>query len=156
VNGVLVSDFYTPDYFDPVAVSSVRYSFTGAIKAPRTILDDGYISWHDLATGHWMQLRMFADELSNKKPHVVDLNTQTTFAKLLQAGVSLRSAVDRVTKTASRVQRMTKSVAQTTRRSARRVEEASSSAADDWRRQIDRVKAEVREDRGTRKRPRGR
>ena len=34
VNGVLVSDFYTPDFFDPVTVSSVRYSFTGAIKAP--------------------------------------------------------------------------------------------------------------------------
>jgi hypothetical protein len=51
VNGVLVSDFYTPDYFDPVTVSSVRYSFTGAVTAPRTVLNDGYISWHDPVTG---------------------------------------------------------------------------------------------------------
>ena len=60
VNGVMVSDFYTPDFFDPVPVSSVRYSFTGAIKAPRTVLKDGYISWHDPITNHWMQLRCSA------------------------------------------------------------------------------------------------
>ena len=31
VNEILVSDFYTPHYFDPIAASGVRYSFTGAI-----------------------------------------------------------------------------------------------------------------------------
>src|SRR5260370_13334659 len=41
VNGVTVSDFYTPHFFDPVAESSVRYSYTGALKAPRTILSGG-------------------------------------------------------------------------------------------------------------------
>ncbi len=148
VNGVLVSDFYTPDYFDPVAVSSVRYSFTGKITAPRTVLNDGYISWHDSVSGHWMQLRMFPDELSSKKPHVVDLNTQTTFGKLLQSGMSLRSAVDRVTTTAQRMQRAGKSAAPATRRSAEPVEEASSANAEMWRRQIERVKTAVRADRG--------
>ena len=34
VNGVPVSDFYTPRYFDPVAIPGVRYSFTGAIEQP--------------------------------------------------------------------------------------------------------------------------
>ena len=34
VNGVLVSDFYTPHFFDPVPSSGVRYSFTGAIDGP--------------------------------------------------------------------------------------------------------------------------
>jgi hypothetical protein len=29
VNDVLMSDFYTPRFFDPVRVQSVRYSFTG-------------------------------------------------------------------------------------------------------------------------------
>jgi hypothetical protein len=29
VNSVLVSDFYTPHYFDPVTSSGVRYSFSG-------------------------------------------------------------------------------------------------------------------------------
>ena len=149
VNGVLVSDFYTPDYFDPIAVSSVRYSFTGAVTAPRTVLNDGYISWHDPVTGHWMQLRMFPDELSSKKPHVVDLNTQTTFAKLLQTGISLRSAVDRVTTTAQRLQRAGKSAARLTRSATQRAEEASSATAEAWRRQIVRVKAAVRAERST-------
>ena len=31
--GVLVSDFYTPHFFDPTATSGVRYSYTGAVKA---------------------------------------------------------------------------------------------------------------------------
>jgi hypothetical protein len=151
VNGVLVSDFYTPEYFDPISVSSVRYSFTGAIKAPRTVLDDGYISWHDPVTGHWMQLRMFADDLSSKKPHVVDLTTQTPFAKLLQTGISLRSAVDRVTKTAPRLQRAGKAAAGLNRGVTQRAEESSSANAEVWRRQIDRVKAVVRAERSTRR-----
>ena len=47
VNGVLVSDFYTPRYFDPVRIPSVRYSFTGALGHPREILEGGYLSWID-------------------------------------------------------------------------------------------------------------
>jgi hypothetical protein len=56
VNGVLVSDFYTPNFFDPVTSRGVRYSFTGAIKEPRQVLDGGYISWWDPATKHVFQL----------------------------------------------------------------------------------------------------
>jgi hypothetical protein len=47
VNGVPVSDFYTPRYFDPVAVDRSRYSFTGALEYPLQILDGGYLSWID-------------------------------------------------------------------------------------------------------------
>ena len=35
VNDILVSDFYTPHFFDPVKADGVRYSFTGAITEPR-------------------------------------------------------------------------------------------------------------------------
>src|SRR5271167_4389847 len=41
-NGVLVSDFYTPNYFDPVRAAGVRYSYTGAITSPRQVLKGGY------------------------------------------------------------------------------------------------------------------
>jgi hypothetical protein len=47
VNGVPVSDFYTPRYFDPVAVGGSRYSYTGVIKSPLQILPGGYLSWID-------------------------------------------------------------------------------------------------------------
>ena len=45
VQGIAVSDFITPRFYDPVATSGTRYSFTGAIKVPRQILPGGYISF---------------------------------------------------------------------------------------------------------------
>jgi hypothetical protein len=59
VNGVLVSDFYTPAFFDPVTAPSVRYSFGGHIQAPRSILQGGYLSWHEPVTDHWWQQTWF-------------------------------------------------------------------------------------------------
>jgi hypothetical protein len=56
VNGVPVSDFYTPRYFDPVWAGSGRYSFTGAIEHPLQILDGGYLSWIDPADSGLYQL----------------------------------------------------------------------------------------------------
>jgi hypothetical protein len=59
VNGVLVSDFYTPNYFDPLKAPGVRYSYTGAITEPRQVLRGGYLSWKDSVTGHWFQETWF-------------------------------------------------------------------------------------------------
>jgi hypothetical protein len=98
VNGILVSDFYTPRFFDPVKAPGVMYSFTGAISTPRTVLPGGYVTWQNMSTKHWMQLRMFRDDVSTKVPHVVDLNNDTVFTKSRSAGQSLRASVDRVTK----------------------------------------------------------
>jgi hypothetical protein len=69
VNGIVVSDFYTPNYFDPIAAPGVRYSFTGAIKAPRQVLRGGYLSWHDPVTDHWFQETFF----SGPKPTFRDI-----------------------------------------------------------------------------------
>jgi hypothetical protein len=55
VNGYLVSDFCTPSYYDPVGAPGVRYSFTGALTAPRQIVEGGYLSWRDPATQEWWQ-----------------------------------------------------------------------------------------------------
>jgi hypothetical protein len=62
VNDILVSDFYSQRYFDPVTTDGTRYSYTGAIKEPRTILSGGYVSWHDLTTNEWWQQLWFGDE----------------------------------------------------------------------------------------------
>jgi hypothetical protein len=59
VNGITVSDFYTPSFFDPVFAAGVRYSFTGAVKRPRQVLKGGYISWHEPVTDHWWQQIFF-------------------------------------------------------------------------------------------------
>ena len=57
VNNLLVSDFYTPHYFDPVQSSGVRYSFTGAITEPRQVLQGGYLSWQEPVSRHFFQER---------------------------------------------------------------------------------------------------
>src|SRR5262249_655152 len=44
VNGVKVSDFITPHYYDPQGTTGARYSFTGKIQAPHTVLEGGYVS----------------------------------------------------------------------------------------------------------------
>jgi hypothetical protein len=56
VQGVAVSDFITPHFYDPVATSGTRYSFTGAVTAPRQVLPGGYISFIDLETDEWEQI----------------------------------------------------------------------------------------------------
>lgn len=55
IDGVLVSDFFMPAFFDDERRDGVRYSQTGAIVTPREVLPGGYLSWHDPATGHWWQ-----------------------------------------------------------------------------------------------------
>jgi hypothetical protein len=59
VNGVTVSDFCTPHFFDPVAAAGVRYSFTGAITKPRTIRQGGYLSWVVPESNEWFQMVWF-------------------------------------------------------------------------------------------------
>ncbi len=89
VNGVTVSDFYTPSYFDPVVGDGVRYSFTGAITEPRQVLTGGYLSWHDPVSDHWWQEIFF-----EAQPEFRDLGAATALRK---PGESLRSMIDRLT-----------------------------------------------------------
>jgi hypothetical protein len=89
VNGVTVSDFYTPHFFDPVASEGVQYSFTGAIKEPRQVLDGGYLSWHDPVADHWWQLQNFG------AVKFIDLGVLTA------ANGPFRSQVDRQTDAAA-------------------------------------------------------
>jgi hypothetical protein len=77
IDGVTVSDFYTPKYFSTVFNSADRYSHTGAIKKPRQVLKGGYLSWHDPVTDHWFQETFF----SGTAPKFTDLGKLTATAK---------------------------------------------------------------------------
>lgn len=87
VNGILVSDFYSPRYFDPVAAPGVRYSFTGAIEEPRQVLRGGYVSWRDVATDIWWQETWFDGDQPSFR----------SLGKLDARNGSLRSQIDRLT-----------------------------------------------------------
>jgi hypothetical protein len=62
VNGILVSDFYTPRFFDPEKAVGARYSFTGALTEPRQILKGGYLSWREPVSNHWWQQIWFKSQ----------------------------------------------------------------------------------------------
>ncbi len=86
INGVLVSDFYTPDYFHPAASSRVRYSYTGAITSPREVKVNGYLSWVDPLTNTWYQATYFGNSIAIRPLQGMQSN-----------GQSLRSQVDKLT-----------------------------------------------------------
>jgi hypothetical protein len=68
INGIMVSDFITPHFYDPVETAGTRYSFCGHLKAPRQILPGGYISWVNTVMDEWQQL-LWVDP---KKPPVIE------------------------------------------------------------------------------------
>jgi hypothetical protein len=86
VNDILVSDFYTPRFFEPVPVEGARYSFTGVIKQPREVLPGGYISWHDPVSDHWWQQTWFGADKEYRDLGVFEATV-----------MSLRSEIDKRT-----------------------------------------------------------
>lgn len=113
VNGIAASDFYTPAFFDSARVAGLRYSYTGAIAAPRQVLRGGYLSWRNPMDAHWHQLRWF----TTPKPIVVDLGVFDG------SSMSTREWIDRQTEAAQD--------APARRRRRRRV--GTRAAADAWR-----------------------
>jgi hypothetical protein len=127
VNGITVSDFYTPHFFDPVTNPAVRYSFTGAIKKPRQVLKGGYLSWHDPVTDHWFQETFF----KGSSPKFVDLGQLTA-----KQGESIRTLIYRLTPEAFAARRLLGRPLSAARASIEVVDESTNSKAETWRKQI--------------------
>lgn len=86
INGIVVSDFITPHFYDPVASTSVRYSFQGSVTEPHQVLEGGYISFSDPVHKKWYQIQYF-----DGGPNVVSLSMPRRGAE------SLRSMIDKLT-----------------------------------------------------------
>jgi hypothetical protein len=81
IQGIAVSDFITPRFYDPVTTAGTRYSFGGNIKKPRQLLPGGYIS--------------FTDPTSNEVQQIIWLDAKPILKNLGPAnGLSLRVFVD--------------------------------------------------------------
>lgn len=72
IQGVPVSDFLTPHFYDPVAVPGTRYSFTGALTKPRDVEHGGYVSWVNPENDRVEQLRRIDPDAP---PEIVDLGS---------------------------------------------------------------------------------
>jgi hypothetical protein len=128
INGILVSDFYTPNYFDPLAAAGVRYSFSGAITEPHQVLPGGYLSWKDPVTGHWWQETWFdGKESSFRDLGPIDAKVEG----------NIRVCIDRITnpEMASSITRALKQ-APALNLAAAMVEKSSDALTQMWRRQI--------------------
>jgi hypothetical protein len=81
IDGIAVSDFITPHFYDPVANVGTLYSFAGHIQRPRQVLPGGYISF----------INTEADEIQQ----ILFLGKEPVLKNLGQAsGSSLRQFVD--------------------------------------------------------------
>jgi len=81
IQGIAVSDFITPHFYDPVATDGTRYSFGGNITRPRQILPGGYISFTNPDSDRVQQILFLGS-----KPILKDLGPAS--------GPSLRMYVD--------------------------------------------------------------
>jgi hypothetical protein len=81
INGIGVSDFITPHYYDPSKTPGTRYSFTGSVERPRQLLPGGYISFIDPEKDELEQITWLED-----KPVLVDLGAA--------GALSLREYID--------------------------------------------------------------
>jgi hypothetical protein len=131
VNGILVSDFYTPQYFDPVPAAGVRYSFTGALTSPRQVLPGGYLSWHDPVSDDWWQDSFLQEGRQFRK-----------LGRLSGRNASLRVQLDRLTGPES-LQAMVRNrqrAAQALEAYERMISRPSANKAGRWLEQIDRLR----------------
>ena len=135
VNDVLVSDFYTPRYFDPVVRAGATYSFTGSITEPRQVLQGGYLSWHDPVSDHWFQQRFF-----DAKPEIADLGAPDRGQR------SLREMVDGLTPQTKRLSHLKPKTPQLTGaiKAAASADKASEAWARALRAHIDEIKQSSR------------
>jgi hypothetical protein len=90
-NGVTVSDFITPNFYDPTVSASVSYSFGGNIKAPHQVLKNGYVSFGDPLTNQWYQVVLQGTKAVTKSLGVLNA-----------AGRSLRETIDHESRKARR------------------------------------------------------
>ena len=140
VNNLLVSDFYTPNYFDPVQSSGVRYSFTGAITEPRQVLRGGYLSWQEPISKHFFQER----RIDSDEPDFEDLGAPT------DANQTPREFIDRISDkyTLAAIESGRKVAAMASNLSSEGLDRATSSQAKGWEDLLRNVlgTAEIREE----------
>jgi len=131
VNNLLVSDFYTPHYFDPVQSSGVRYSFTGAITEPRQVLRGGYLSWQEPISRHFFQER----RLVGDEPDFQDLGI------LADANQTPREFIDRASDhyTQAAMEPGRKSAAMASSLTPDMLDQATASQAKSWEEQLGRL-----------------
>ncbi len=69
IDSVLVSDFYTPAFFDAFSAPGARYSFRGVITHPRRVCPGGYLSWWNPVEAQMQRL----DYVDHIRPKIINI-----------------------------------------------------------------------------------
>ena len=85
IDGIPVSDFCTPAYYDG---GSGRWSYRGNITAAHQVLKDGYLIWHDPVAQEWW-----------RRDHLGSAPADYALGPLPPAVSFLRGHIDRITRT---------------------------------------------------------
>jgi len=78
INGVTVSDFILPDFYDLSQPVGKRYDHKGVIAQPFEIAPGGYLTWYD--EGHLWQSRLIGD-----RPEYIDLGKYAGLGAAIEA-----------------------------------------------------------------------
>jgi len=62
IQGIAVSDFITPHFYDPEVTSGTRYSFGGNVQRPRQLLPGGYISFANPQSAEFEQILFLGEK----------------------------------------------------------------------------------------------
>lgn len=87
VNGIPLSDFITPHYYDPVGPTGVQYSFRGNIKEPHTVLSGGYVSFGNPVDSEWYQIVTLNGKSQLRKLGVIKTNQAKSLRELVDRAV---------------------------------------------------------------------
>jgi hypothetical protein len=131
VNGVQVSDFVIPAFYD--ANGPGHYDFRRHIDQPRQLLPGGYFTWRDLVTRDWWLTSLEEDELANELLGPV----------LPPLDVHLRSAIDRRVNQTMKDQKTKRKRKQKAKKKTTPTSysprDSAKAQAEWWQRQIERV-----------------
>jgi hypothetical protein len=136
IDGILVSEFYTPHYLARQPVPGIQYSFNNQISAPREVLDGGYLSWRDPLSGRWGQITRVEGKIE-----LADLGVLKIGGRSIRQ--MLRTASGRHYDHLSNVGRNVSTMAAAVR-TRRQVQEAGRLRADTLRWQLDEMRQRLR------------
>jgi hypothetical protein len=121
VNGIIVSDFCTPEFYSPAG--GARFDFRGLVETSHQVLKGGYLSWREPISGDWFQMSNtgVASPIKNLGP-------------IASGPTGFRARIDELTPSLRRLSRLPSEHAAAANARRERVREASLAQADRWRR----------------------
>jgi len=100
VNGIMVSDFFTPDFKNAASLAAGQYDFRGKLTRPLEVVEGGYISWLDpLSQSIWQQFVYHGKTYYKQNGQLVASGPGADTSNVLDElhGRSLREYVDSIT-----------------------------------------------------------